>query len=294
MFGDIHARVRDEHLWQVEMLQEKFKTALNGQVASGASFATACEKLGKDFMREAWSLCDELDPKYSLPYHAWCFNHGKACNFFKPAPEAALSLCCAGPTCVDWSTLGSKYRWLGGSAITFIFWLREVMRNKNHIVVIENVEHFDYQVVTELVKELYSVEVFQMDPRDFGMPVSRRRLYVVLFLKSMVRWIPEVRDNPVGVLKKLFARPLRMDGSIFYCAPQRCLRDYFMEFAKKKSLPALQQTGEVWPCKLLLNKASRNRVREWESMLGSVQLTLLVEQSASSFQCCHVGMFLLV
>ena len=52
------------------------------------------------------------------------------------------------------------------------------------VVVIEDVEHFDYQVVTELVKELYSVEVFQMDPRDFGMPVSRRRLYVVLFLKS--------------------------------------------------------------------------------------------------------------
>ena len=95
----------------------------------------------------------------------------------------------------------------------------------------------------------------------------------------------------MGVLKKLFARPSHMDGSIFYCAPARWLRDYFMEFAKKKSLPALRQTGEVWPCKLLLNKAEQNRVREWESMLGSVQLTLLAEQSASSFQCCHVGMF---
>lgn len=275
MFGDIHTRVRDEHLAAVQTLQEKFKVIVDGQVASGLSFGTACEKVGKDFVREAWSVCDELDAKHTPRYHAWCFNHQKACNFFKKAPEEALTICCAGPTCVDWSTLGSKYKWLGDSAITFIFWLREVLRTKNHIVVIENVEHFDCQIVTELVKQSYTVDAFQMDPREFGMPVSRRRLYLVLLLKGTISWLPEVKDNPVGVFKKLFGRPLRLDGSVFYCAPDRFLRDWFMDFAKKKSLPALQETGEVWPCKLLINKAGRNRVREWESMLGMVQLIVL-------------------
>lgn len=260
MFGDILHNFVD--LTVVEEMRVSFVKRLDYQVTSGVPRPTAIKRLGVQFIREAWPIVRSSERTNG----AFCYQHGCVCD-----PKdftGKLQVNVAGVTCYDWSLLGNQLGWLGKSSIVFMARLQgEMFHHQRDIILAECVEGFDDDVFGELVSDHYSLTTWTLSPVMFGFPATRQRKYMVLLRKTSVRWMPQIED-PVALFSHLFHRPTVLQGNAFWNAPGTFIDRHHREWAKARHLPATQADGQRWPSKLLLSKETRQRIRQWEMILG--------------------------
>ena len=231
----------------------------------------ATSRVGSAFMREAWRYLQSLDAT-NFRTASYCYKNHRVCPYPVPRTDAdGIHVHCSGPTCVDFSALGSNNMWLGKSSIPFLTWLWEKVaftETAPDIMIIENVMPFDEAMLGELTSRLYDMHVFPVSPRDFGWPVNRARKYMVLLKRGRIAWDEAVASDPLSAFKLLFHRPLRLDGRAFWRAPEDVVDKHHANMARRRNLPARQLDGTPWPGKRLLSPSVRERVKKWEESLG--------------------------
>lgn len=224
-------------------------------------------------MREAWRYLQSLDP-LEFRTSAYCHKSHKSCPYPVPRREGdGILLHCSGPTCVDFSALGSNNGWLGRSSIPFLIWLWEKVafpETAPDIMIVENVMLFDEAMLGELTSSMYDVCVLPVSPRDFGWPVNRARKYMILLKRGRIGWDEAVASDPLSAFKLLFHRPLRLDGRVLWRAPEDVVDMIHSNMARRRNLPARQLDGTRWPGKCLLSSTVRERVKKWEESLSLV------------------------
>eukprot|EP00972_Heterocapsa_arctica_P016437 2425361-Heterocapsa_arctica.AAC.1 len=69
--------------------------------------------------------------------NAHCYNHGTSCHILpKPPPDfKGLVGSAAGVSCIDWSSMGSKGKWLGSGSLPFLQWARERLMSEEDFCV---------------------------------------------------------------------------------------------------------------------------------------------------------------
>lgn len=126
--------------------------------------------------------------------------HGRPCPI---GPSKGKFLAdCSGPPCVLFSRLGKREglsnSLKGRCREAYLTYVRQL---EPSWLIHENVVGFDEDILTRALPQ-YEIKAVTLDPRRFGMPVSRTRVYRLLFHRERLRWVPEVS------LEELLCTPL--------------------------------------------------------------------------------------
>ena len=69
------------------------------------------------------------------------------------------------------------------------------------LLIIENVSEYSVPLVEEELGELWTLKVTRLDPRLFGLPVARARLYIIAFRNDELQWVSDLTlDDFVAML----------------------------------------------------------------------------------------------
>ena len=117
-----------------------------------------------------------------------------------------------GPVCVSFSLMGKK---LGEQDSRFECHEKyyENMKPRCDILLIENVPRYKTELIQRKLGSLWSLKSVVIDPRIFGVPAARSRVYGIAFKKSKVRWRSDVVFE--DVLDALTCQVIS-DASIFW------------------------------------------------------------------------------
>ena len=158
-----------------------------------------------------------------------CLKHRQPCflnDRFTDIEGTGLSLHVAGVTCKDYSKRKRHAIGIyGPSGRPLLLWIFERRFEREDVVLIEKVDGFDDAAVVRLLGPFYDIFRFRISPEDLGWWVSRKRIYILLVLKSS----PFKFKALVPDFFTIFGcnRPTGLDcarGEMFYAAPDAAVQ----------------------------------------------------------------------
>ena len=277
VLGDMLDRCPSELLAECEaLLQDCRRQAKEATKTDGLRPEEACRLWGREFVNGALQIMS----KNSHAKNPWCYRHLQSqCARNSAVPEEMLSMAVAGITCVDWSAIGLKGGWLGDSVIAFLAWARERLLYQERIILIECTPAIDVATIQEIFFE-YTMEVFDICPSMLGIPVHRRRAYMVLLRRSDLAWHTDCARDPATLWRELFCQKTCIDCAEFGSAPTELVEQQARVLALARGFPATLARGSAWKPKALLSSAVRDSIRDWEGLVRT-QLSLQPGQVAS-------------
>ena len=122
---------------------------------------------------------------------ATCHVHGHECSIKPPKmmrDNASVNFHVAGPACVDWSIRGKQRGLEGPSTMAFIVWLGQVVSSDVDCAIHEGTSNTHVLALPLQLMEnhgqTWGMERFRLNPKDYGCPVARPRVYTVLYRKD--------------------------------------------------------------------------------------------------------------
>ena len=92
----------------------------------------------------------------------------------------------------------------------------------------------------------FQVAVLKITPTLLGLPVNRKRKYMLLIKASVLQWAPEIRaQGRQESFEHLFQRDVVMRGDDLARASQQDIEDYRDEAVAARSLPATRRSGRT-------------------------------------------------
>ncbi|OLQ00231.1 Modification methylase MthTI [Symbiodinium microadriaticum] len=102
--------------------------------------------------------------------------------------NASVNFHVAGPACVDWSIRGKQRGLEGPSTMAFIVWLGQVVSSDVDCAIHEGTSNTHVLALPLQLMEnhgqTWGMERFRLNPKDYGCPVARPRVYTVLYRKD--------------------------------------------------------------------------------------------------------------
>ena len=209
---------------------------------------------------------------------AHCYRHEQACPalvYQSGGRTVMVKVNIAGVNCYDWSTMGLLKQWLGSGTKVFLCWLRERYFAQEEIVVVECVWLFDFEGMEELTQDLYSWVVLDLSPVNLGLPISRRRKYMVGLHKRARQWHPAfLREGSVQqAFQRLLHRQVVMKGQDMLRASPQYLQRHSMYVAATRGLPPSRPCGKPWRDFQLMKRGARCRILQYEKERKAQGLT---------------------
>jgi site-specific DNA-cytosine methylase len=149
-----------------------------------------------------------------IPEAAHCVNHGQDCAL--QASQCDVSeheVEVAGPPCIFWSRIGKGE---GTDAVEYKVheaWHAPRAFRQEPIFIMENVVEYPESLIIESLGDLYDIRVCRFDPRHFGLPAARPRVYAVGVHRAKAKWKTE--DSLATMLSPLCAK-LQACADIYY------------------------------------------------------------------------------
>jgi hypothetical protein len=151
----------------------------------------------------------------------------------------------AGATCVAFSPLGKREGVAHKSMKDFHVWAASTRLTEPTIIMFECARQFPQKMLQWWFSDKYHLEMLpEAGPSLLGWPVTRDRLYCLMFLRSQVTFIGSSEDY-----YQLFRRRSIASGDIFYaCRPGDAeYTKALMEFRQRRHLPPLPLPGALLP-----------------------------------------------
>ena len=212
---------------------------------------------------------------------AHCFRHSQMCSVSHsssggPVAEAAnaLHLHVAGFNCFDWSLMGGRKGWFGLSTPPFVQWLAERMQfDEDDCIVCENTPAFDLNTLAEIMAEKWHMQVIHVSPTLFGLPIERKRIYIILLRKGKLRFaglasssIQQADDTNFFLLQNhfdtVFHRNTVMTMGSHFRAPDSFRKGHIEDLVQVQKLPPTSASGKHWSCYQAVSAAVRHKVNE--------------------------------
>eukprot|EP00971_Amphidinium_carterae_P302844 6017400-Amphidinium_carterae.2 len=206
-----------------------------------------------------------------------CFCHQAQCPVFPDFDVERVSVHCAGVTCIDFSRMGSQRRFLGDSVEPFLCWIRERLcaarsspEKREKMCIVENVDAFDESALEFFLGEHFHIASLHISPTIVGLPIERRRKYIVMLSKACLAWHPFV--DAVGhqaAFDMLFAMscPDSLCGSDFMRADTDEVARVIKQHAETRNLPPTRRSGLAWSWYQVLTPALQRAVLSHETSL---------------------------
>ena len=105
-----------------------------------------------------------------------------------------------GPVCVSFSLMGRKLREQDVAYLTHKSYYKEAPKVAD-VLLIENVTEYPPELVQKELGPEFTLKFCKIDPRLFGLPAARARIYLIAYRHTVVRWRPDVTlDLVIGAL----------------------------------------------------------------------------------------------
>lgn len=197
-----------------------FKKPLrNVRLGSSCEVSTTCQTV----LAQTYNHCnypDIMDIQLGATCGNYCSTHGKFCKPQKKT-NTRINVNCAGPVCVAFSLMGRRRKEQDISFRTHEKYYQEYGKS-NSVLIVENVTEYSEEIVAARLGPSWRIQATRLDPRIFGMGVSRPRLYMICYDSDHVRWDADFTLNEF--VTALAAKPVLT------------ARDYFWEKVPKKRL----------------------------------------------------------
>ena len=201
-----------------------------------------------------------------------CWVHNRTCHVLPmrsstSKTQSSFTLCVAGASCTDFSKMGLQEKWLGNTALPFLQWWYELMLVLPDAVVLENVKGFDLEVLRDLLPG-YRMSVVETCPSDLGIPISRRRLYMIFLREATTSWTEEVQINGVQMTyNQCFHRVVSMYGDTLLRASVEDVSTRVAALASARGLPMERSSGTQWSSWQVMGVGKRARLSAHEAAL---------------------------
>lgn len=258
---DLEPHCQPQHVFgdMLGLMPERIVDTIRGlSLAAGGT--------GLEFWRDVQELLGEVEPrlrKYNGP--AFCYKHQRFCAFADSddTPFAGLRVCVAGVTCKDFSTMHANRKGvLGPSGIPLLTFIFDVRRNMYDVVLTECTPLQDLAPFEKYLSERYKWETFLLGPEDLGWWATRRRRFVVFWLR------PEHGGKvapalPMSSLLNFVRRrrPCDMFNGMFAVAPASSIAIVQCDVARSKNDANLEGLTTLPP---------------WEECLGATKQARLM------------------
>ena len=219
---------------------------------------------------------------------AHCFRHGMMCSVSRPMSgtaaaetENSLKMHVAGFNCYDWSLMGGRKGWFGLSTPAFVQWLAERMQfDEDDCIICENTPTFDLQTLAALTAEKWHMQVISVSPTLFGIPVERKRIYIILLRKGKMRFQGLASNSSSQCqagktnwlllqerFESVFHRNLVMTVGSQFRAPDSCRERNVQDLVRAQKLPPTTASGKQWSCYQAVSSAVRHKINKHKEAL---------------------------
>ena len=149
------------------------------------------------------------------------FHPDKDCkvNFTVPQclDKPPMTMCIVGLPCRPFSTLGDRQQLAHGDMEAIALFKIEILKGDYDIVVIEESDHFPWELFCSLFPAHYVLRRCVFGPTDQGKPVRRTRFWGAAVNQKRAVWIgPESNDMLQQDFLSLFGAACQLDGDV-YC-----------------------------------------------------------------------------
>ena len=191
----------------------------------------------------------------------------------------------AGATCVAFSPLGKREGLAHKSMRDFHVWAASTRLMEPTIILFECARHFPKEELDFWFSDKYRMEMLPLaGPSLLGWPVTRDRLYCLMFLRSQVTFLGSEADY-----NQLFRKHTVATGDVFFsCCPGDAeYTEAVMMFRKRRHLPALPGASSPgqgasqavdWPA--LYCPGARRRLAEYD---------IIRQQRQAGVSCGPIG-----
>ena len=270
--GDILKRMETRTLTRLQRLQGNYIKQAEKAIKKGAVAKEAYTDFGRTFMRKAFKIAKDTAPPPRLLVSD-CTVHGRECPVLPAVPKSFKGLLgnAAGVTCIDWSKLGKKQKWLGPSAFPFLQWAVERTKSVEDFVIVECVPNFDGELMAELFDGTFKQDDLLVSPRSQGDPVDRKRKYMILTRPKKLTWHSSVAEMGMqAAFDILFGRRVMIVGDDRLRAPEEAVNEHVAELAVARGFPPTRASGRPWSYYQVLSPSLQRCVKEHENYLVEV------------------------
>ncbi|CAK9061767.1 unnamed protein product, partial [Durusdinium trenchii] len=208
-----------------------------------------CDRACQQVLKHTYGACNwpditQLDA--SKPT-AFCTTHEKNCRIHIAAPKR-LRVTVAGPVCISFSLMGKKEGVSSPAFKTHEGFYRQAPLMAD-VLILENVTEYSPELVQSQLGKSWTLQHCKIDPRLFGLPAARARIYLIAYKHDIVSWRQEVSLELV--LGALASRVVRDAGMYTWmslppmtlsAAQERNLKEYDQDVRLEgKRFPDLNQ-----------------------------------------------------
>ena len=131
--------------------------------------------LSQAFLQEAMQILSQWH--LGREDRCYCARHARSCPAF-PTTGGRYHLEVSGVNCQPWSCAGRRLGWLDDRSMPCLVLVRMILATEPDGVCLECTPEFDFAGLSGLLRGKYTGDHVIMSPTDFGLPVSRRRMYM--------------------------------------------------------------------------------------------------------------------
>ena len=118
-----------------------------------------------------------------------------------------------GPVCVSFSAMGKRLQEQDIAFATHEQYYKEYTKC-NDLLILENVPEYKEKLVASHLGPSWAMDSTRLDPRIFGMGVSRPRVYIICWRKNVLKWTADFRLDEF--VRALAAKPVLTAGNYFW------------------------------------------------------------------------------
>ena len=242
--------VRRLTLKQTE-LRDQLKTFPKGSQKSQAK-----RELVQEFKQFCLDLVGELEVAASQP----CLKHGCHClaNLDVTSAEHAWveSIC---PSCVHWSSQGSRVGWLGHETLSLLCWAMAARVHCPDLVFLECTPQLDLEFLTTLSGGRLQWNSAVVGPRDVGLPVAGSRVWAIATGGGGKL---QFSENPFAdeVLTSCVFRRVVMSPMVFMCASTSEVNSYLDEINRTRDNICPHPRGKRYRAEDYIGSSSQCRL----------------------------------
>jgi hypothetical protein len=140
--------------------------------------------------------------------------------------------------------MGKHMGWLGSGSLPSMQWVRERLMSDEDWVIVECVTSFDHSMLEKLLGDRFSLTVLNFSPTLLGIPVMRKRKYMILLKKGSLQWDSSIAGlGPQGAFELLVARKVTISGDCLCRAPCTEVSDSVATLVVKRGFPTKRRSG---------------------------------------------------
>ena len=286
LFSDLLLGCKPSFMTTLRVKQGELRSIL-ASTPKGNKRSRAKKRLVKEFKEFCIAMIDEFEAVEMQP----CLRHGCECMATPNViPEDHAWVECVSPSCVHWSSQGSRTGWLGHENLVLILWAMAARFKCPDLTFLECTPQLDLAFLTMLSGGRLIWHCAYLGPYNVGLPVVGERVWATAAGAGGKLMF---RENPYAdeLLVSCVYRKVLISPAVFLCASRsevekyldevNSTRDKIQPHPRGKRYRAEDYLGTSYQCRLDMHREAAAKLRLRDPSLLNTEFFYDVSQNVT-------------